>query len=284
MMLLAAISLLTQAQDLRIESFELSGQEIISSSDQRIDMNGTACALVKVQLLDDIDHVEGNVIGNVIDRGAEKWVFLTSGTKEFRIFPKKHLPLIISCRDFDIPGLESKRVYILRLKVINESSPSVMFGVRGGANLAWTQFEEGESVSMATSFYLGVSLDIPFSEMFYVNPSLIFSNKGYKCGDEKGSAQYIDLPVLASLRFGDIDEFQFHINAGPYVAFGVGGNIEGPDNQEVKFFDYYNSFDYGLAVGVGALISRHFYINATAQIGFADYRNRNIGIGIGYNF
>jgi len=113
--LLALTPLLLSAQELTVQSFSLSPTEIIPASDQRLDLNGTACALVKVQIVNDIDRVEGNVIGDVINRGAEKWVFVTDGTKELRLYPKSHLPLQIICKDFDIESLESKRVYILRL-------------------------------------------------------------------------------------------------------------------------------------------------------------------------
>ncbi len=113
--LLALTPLLLSAQELTVQSFSLSPTEIIPASDQRVDLNGIACALIKVQIVNDIERVEGNVIGDIIKRGTEKWVFVTDGTKELRIYPKNHLPLQIICKDFDIESLDSKRVYILRL-------------------------------------------------------------------------------------------------------------------------------------------------------------------------
>ena len=340
---LLLIPLLLSAQELSVQSFASAPNDIISANDQVLDLNGGSCALVKIQVVDDIDRVEGNVIGGIVNRGTEKWVYLTSGTKEFRIFPKSHLPLTISCGKYGIDGLESKRVYILRLTsnqqgsatskaknkkkentdytqtfepqneppiytepeqpapvVYNQprqdynytfpsskSSNPISFGIRAGANLAWTQFGEGyDKAGMVPSFHVGLSMDIPFSDNFYLNTALLFSGKGYKYENvEKASAQYIDLPVQLSLRFGDIDETQFQINAGPYAAFGIGGTIKSENSdKEQKFFDYYKRFDYGVAAGIGLIFSSHYYIGANFQLGFGDYRNRNIGISLGYNF
>jgi len=113
--LLSLTPFLLSAQELTVQSFTLSPTEIIPANDLRNDLNGMACALVKVQVIDNIDRVEGNFIGDIIKRGTEKWVFLTNGTKEFRLYPTNHLPLSIVCKEYDIDGLESKRVYILRL-------------------------------------------------------------------------------------------------------------------------------------------------------------------------
>ena len=319
--LLTLIPLWVSAQELTVQSFSLSPTEIIPSNDQQYDLNGTACALVKVQVVDDIDRVEGNVIGGIIKRGTEKWIFLTDGTKEFRLFPKSHLPLNIVCSNFNISSLESKRVYVLRLSggqqsvsttkesesskmtakeskttvsppsSVTPSTPkksgSISFGIRTGGNLAWTQFGDGyDKVSMTTSFHLGISMDILLSESFYLNTALLYSGKGYKYEKvENATGQYIDLPVQASIRFGDVSSAQFQFNAGPYLAIGIGGKIKSETtDKEQNFFDYYNSFDYGLAIGCGVIFSKHYYLGVNAQIGFADYRNRNVGISIGYNF
>ena len=333
------VSLCSEAQELSVQNFTLSPTDIIPVNEQRKDLNGKYCALVKIQVVDDIDRVEGNVIGGIVNRGVEKWVFVTEGTKEFRLFPKAHLPLSISCNAYGIDGLESRRVYVLRLisnqlvsspektdssnkaeetvkveepkyeepvryekpvpmpdytyrssittPVKSQSDNRICFGVRAGLNMASTQFEDKyKDVSMMTSFHLGVSLDVPFSDNFALTTALLYSSKGYKYDKiESATAQYIDVPVQLSLRFGDIDTFQFQVNAGPYIGIGIGGKIKSESsNEEVDFFKYYKSFDYGAAIGLGGLISGHFFIGVGYQLGMGKYRNRNINVSIGYNF
>ena len=53
----------------------------ISGSDRRNDMNGTPCALVKVQVVDDISRVEGNRIGDIVPMAANiQLIFYRSDT------------------------------------------------------------------------------------------------------------------------------------------------------------------------------------------------------------
>lgn len=103
------------SQELKIQSFTLSPTEIIPGNEQRKDLNGEACALVKVQVVDDIDRVEGNFIGDIERRGMEKRIYLTKGTKMFRLYPHGHLPVNIITGDYNIEKLEGNHVYILRL-------------------------------------------------------------------------------------------------------------------------------------------------------------------------
>ena len=114
-LLLTILPIAAVSQELKVQSFALSPTEIIHSGDQRKDLNGEKCALVKVQVVDEIDRVEGNIIGDIDSRGTEKRIFLTQGTKAFRLYPHNHLPINITTADFDIEELESNRVYILRL-------------------------------------------------------------------------------------------------------------------------------------------------------------------------
>jgi len=85
----------------------------ISGSERRNDMNGTPCALVKVQVVDDISRVEGNRIGDIVNKGVEKWVYMCKGSRNMRIHLKNHLPVKVMFQDYQINGLESNRVYEL---------------------------------------------------------------------------------------------------------------------------------------------------------------------------
>lgn len=113
--LLALLPRMASAQELTVQSFSLSPAEIIQGNEQRKDLNGKACALVKVQVVDGIDRVEGNVIGGIDSRGTEKRIYLTDGTKVFRVYPHSHLPITITTGEYNIERLEGNRVYILRL-------------------------------------------------------------------------------------------------------------------------------------------------------------------------
>ena len=102
-------------QELTVKSMEVAPMDLSASTQPRNDRNGNPCALVKVLMVDGIDRVEGNVIGDVEDRGTEKWVYLSAGTKMMKIVPKNHLPLMIMFGDYGIKKVESKVTYVLTL-------------------------------------------------------------------------------------------------------------------------------------------------------------------------
>ncbi len=162
----------------------------------------------------------------------------------------------------------------------------VVFGIRAGVNLAslGLNSEVDGKCSMVTSFHAGVNMDIRLIDQLHINTSLLFSQKGYKYEhdwdserEETVKAQFIMLPVQLSLRLGFLQ-----INAGPYVEYGFGGEIEyGRYGWTHDTFDYYEAFNYGLTAGVGFNLGKHFYLGANYEMGLSDYANRNIAISLG---
>ena len=92
---------------------------------RRNDFNNKPCALVKVQVLDEIARVEGNKIGKIVDNGgAEKLVYMCQGTRSMRIHLKKHLPVNIVFQEHSISSLEGNRVYEIILEETKSPSNS----------------------------------------------------------------------------------------------------------------------------------------------------------------
>lgn len=121
-MLLCAFGLNASSQKTATVKSFVQTTDHISGSDRRNDMNGTPCALVKVQVVDDISRVEGNRIGEIVDKGVEKWVYMCKGSRNMRIHLKNHLPVKIMFQDYQINGLESNRVYELVIETPDVSA------------------------------------------------------------------------------------------------------------------------------------------------------------------
>lgn len=100
----------------KVKSFTLTTDHI-SGSDRRKDLNGTLCALVKIQVVDNIERIEGNKIGNIVNRGVEKWVYMCKGSRNMKIHLKNHLPLKVLFQNYKINGLESNRVYEMVIEI-----------------------------------------------------------------------------------------------------------------------------------------------------------------------
>lgn len=188
----------------------------------------------------------------------------------------------------------------------------VQFGIRAGLNLANVSASEDDysySPDSRATFHVGVIADIPLMESLYVQTGLFLQNKGFKIksGDEgfeqTAKPMYLELPVLASYRYNFSDALQLQINAGPYLAYGIGGKVKNEDGDYSGEYDYFGSdddsygvkrFDMGLQFGAGLTISKHYYLGVSYQLGLTniadsaddDYslKNKNLMISVGYNF
>lgn len=184
-----------------------------------------------------------------------------------------------------------------------------MFALAGFSQVKWdakfgmnfsnmTKFEDTKALP---GFNLGVGMDYGFSENWSLQSGLMISSKGYKVkeGEYKETTRpiYLDIPILAAYKFNISDNTKFVINAGPYLAFGLGGKnkVDGVDESEKVFGDNgWNRFDLGIQYGIGLELSDRYLINLTGQNGFIcpwdtedgedKPKNMTFSIGVGYRF
>lgn len=147
-------------------------------------------------------------------------------------------------------------------------------------------------------------MDYGFSENWSLQSGLIISSKGYKYDAEdahdysyKARPIYLDIPILAAYKFNISDNTKFVINAGPYLAFGLGGKYKYDEGGDVKIFKDYDKkkgwkrFDLGIQYGIGLELNDRYLINLTGQNGFIspadggeNPKNMTFSIGVGYRF
>ena len=115
--LLYVFSLLNTAvaQKLSVESFVLAPIDITAQTEGRKDLNGDACALVKISFVGDVADVEGNVIKPLVKRNNETWAFMTQESRQMKVVTKDYLPLMVTFGDYGIEKLQSNRTYVLTL-------------------------------------------------------------------------------------------------------------------------------------------------------------------------
>jgi len=122
--LLVAGILSTYAQQPSTVKSFIQTTDHIPGNERRNDLNGVPCALVKVQVVDDIERVEGNKIGDIVKKGVEKWIYMCKGSRNIRIHFKNHLPVKVMFQDYKINGLESNRVYELVIEIPDKPTSS----------------------------------------------------------------------------------------------------------------------------------------------------------------
>ena len=187
-----------------------------------------------------------------------------------------------------------------------------MFALAGFSQVKWdakfgmnfSNMTKDSEAKVLPGFHLGVGMDYGFSENWSLQSGLMISSKGYKYdkdvlgADFKARPIYLDIPILAAYKFNISDNTKFVINAGPYLAFGLGGkgkfDVDGAEDIKVfKGEEGMSRFDLGIQYGIGLEISEHYLVNLTGQNGFIcpwdvedgdKPKNMTFSIGVGYRF
>ena len=111
------MSLAASAQRLAVESLKLRPNDLSARNvkNQRHDLNGKPCALLKVMVLDDITKCSSGNIGDIVTEGPVKLIFITSATPSIELSFKYHYPLTINFADYGYRHLEGNSTYELNL-------------------------------------------------------------------------------------------------------------------------------------------------------------------------
>lgn len=182
-----------------------------------------------------------------------------------------------------------------------ESTP-VTLGLRGGLNIS-NFGGDALDIDSKLGFNAGVNVDIPIVKSFGIQTGLFYTSKGAKQSAEnndndaevKVNEAYLQIPVLASYRYYIKDDVRWEFNAGPYLAFGVGGKLKESWNnistESDWFDDDISSFDMGVALGTGITVNK-IYFGIQYEIGMynmlkdseTSLKNTNFSVNVGYNF
>ena len=141
-------------------------------------------------------------------------------------------------------------------------APENRFGIRAGFNMSDLTHARGLDVFNGLAFYnkdltyvgftdtkpfqygfnVGATGQIKLSESWYLQPSLLFTSKGFKLNTQnKGyldqnvemdvKAYYIQMPVDIVWKFSFSQDFRFIVQGGAFLGFGIAG--------ESHFLDHY---------------------------------------------
>ena len=108
-------------QDYSVASFDIVPTDLTARTNSRADANGRPCAVIKVYVKDAITATGGPVIGEIVDRGMEKWVYVSHDAKKIELLFKEHMPLYITFNDFNYPTVTGQMTYVMKLKEVGES-------------------------------------------------------------------------------------------------------------------------------------------------------------------
>ena len=185
-----------------------------------------------------------------------------------------------------------------------------VFGVKGGLNYAMIAVDEADENKARIGFHGGLFGRTDPESAFGLQVEVLYSAKGAHATynalgglidqEVDFNVNYLEVPVLASLRVADVLDIQL----GPYAAFllsaktSTSGDLGNGSDDLDK--DNFQSTDFGLAVGAALNAGTNLQVGARYTHGFAkladsdaadmvlgDATNRCIqiylGIGVGGN-
>lgn len=155
------------------------------------------------------------------------------------------------------------------------------FGLKAGANFSNL---EGNDISGSTytSFHFGAVVELKLLENLSLQPELLYSSQGTKI-DEAGfkdiNYNYFTVPVLAKFY---LTSKKLSLEAGPQFSFLVNESVSDQFEGE--------TFDFGIAGGLGYNITEHIFVQGRYVLGLteankdAEVTNRVIQFSVGYKF
>ncbi|HET9054121.1 MAG TPA: porin family protein, partial [Cyclobacteriaceae bacterium] len=132
-------------------------------------------------------------------------------------------------------------------------------GIKGGLNASNLYVDDVDDENARFGFNVGLYAQLFSSEVFAIQPELLYSTKGTKTtydnalmgeGDAKFNLNYLEVPVLAVIKLGGAAE----LHIGPYWSYLLNANIDidgDTDTFDELDRDNFTSWDFGIAGGVG---------------------------------
>lgn len=189
------------------------------------------------------------------------------------------------------------------------SMAQARFGVNAGANFSKVILSNSNSdfqeYDFIPGFQIGLSVEIPFADHIFLQPSVSYIRKGFKSPnagylgyqtDFRLKADYLELPILVLFK-PNLGNGKFLFGAGPYIAYGTGGswnsdigvgvgdiNIgnkgdvifrnDGSEGGALDSYTYGRPFDYGLSGLLGYEISQQISFQLEGKFGIANLQPR----------
>jgi hypothetical protein len=126
----------------------------------------------------------------------------------------------------------------------------MMFGVKAGLNLATGTGDDAEGLSMKTGAVGGAFLCYNITEIFAIQPELLFSMKGAKSdeADIDGSLKYnyFEIPLLLKVNLPTEGKIKPSLYAGPAIGILMSAKAE---DEDLK--DFSKTMDVGIVAGAG---------------------------------
>ena len=108
-----------EGQELAVKSFAFVQSDLSAQTQPRKDLNNKNCALVKVGIGLQGVQFEGNVVGKVVNKIGEYWVYMPRCSRMLKVKHPNYSPIMVTFPNYGVEKLESNRTYQLTMNASN---------------------------------------------------------------------------------------------------------------------------------------------------------------------
>lgn len=137
------------------------------------------------------------------------------------------------------------------------------FGLKAGLNLA-SLTNDTSGLKLRNAFHIGVMAEIPISELFSIQPELLYSAQGAKADGDQVKIDYLNLPVMFKYYVAQDVSFE----AGPQIGFLLSATSEIDDQGDIK--EEVEGLDFGLNFGLGYKMDSGLNVGVRYNLGIAN--------------
>lgn len=267
------VSIGSYGQELKVEAFQRMDRDLLARTNERKDLNGVPCAIVRVSVAGSRKFFfEGNVIGDVVYKPGEAWVYMTDKSRNLTITSDK-----FGSMKYEFPQrLEQQVVYKLSLKLIqNEDNKirTLVMPVVGVGNV--TSYGAMIGVVKKTGAYLKVKYNFKGQDA------------DFECDGDGYIAETGEKPWYT----GEKTSSRFAITGGLlqrlakplylYVGAGYGFKKVAWETQDEQWAENTDDTYDGVEVDLGGILRiKNFAFSAGVQTNQFKYWEATLGLGI----
>jgi len=173
------------------------------------------------------------------------------------------------------------------------SAQGISIGAKAGLNLANVNGNDADGAEGRTSFHIGGVVNLEISELFAIQPEVIYSAQGFTetiniplggMLDVTNKLDYLNIPILADITIVE----GLSIQGGPQ--FGINITSEADIEGETQKLEDVETADVSAALGaqlelpVGLFFQARYVTGLTEIVKDISIKNQNISLSVGWFF